>query len=83
MANDSFITLLDTYVDIMSDAGRIVTNCENCGQLMITNRANASPAVVKCCTTAYLLVLSSLDYIFNLGYNEINPKDKQHTVIII
>ena len=42
MANDSFITLLDTYVDIMSDAGRIVTNCENCGQLMITNRANAS-----------------------------------------
>ena len=42
VANDSFITLLDTYVDIMSDAGRIVTNCENCGQLMITNRANAS-----------------------------------------
>ena len=41
-ANDSFITLLDIYVDIMSDAGRIVTNCENCGQLMITNRANAS-----------------------------------------
>ena len=37
-----FITLLDTYVDIISDAGRIVTNCENCGQLMITNRANAS-----------------------------------------
>ena len=42
VANDSFITLLDTYVDIMSDAGRIVTNCENCGQLMITNRSNAS-----------------------------------------
>jgi hypothetical protein len=42
VANDSCITLLDTYVDIMSDAGRIVTNCENCGQLMITNRANAS-----------------------------------------
>ena len=42
VANDSFITLLDTYVDIMSDAGRIVTNCENCGQLMITNRTNAS-----------------------------------------
>ncbi len=42
VANDSFITLFDTYVDIMSDAGRIVTNCENCGQLMITNRANAS-----------------------------------------
>ena len=42
VANDSFITLLDTYVDIMSDAGRLVTNCENCGQLMITNRANAS-----------------------------------------
>ena len=42
IANDSFITLLDTYIDIMSDAGRIVTNCENCGQLMITNRANAS-----------------------------------------
>ena len=41
VANDSFITLLDTYVDIMSDAGRIVTNCESCGQLMITNRANA------------------------------------------
>lgn len=42
VANDSFITLLDTYVDIMSDAGRIVTNCENCRQLMITNRTNAS-----------------------------------------
>ena len=42
VANDSFITLLDTYVDIMSNAGRIVTNCENCGQLMITNQANAS-----------------------------------------
>ena len=42
IANDSFITLLDTYIDIMSVAGRIVTNCENCGQLMITNRANAS-----------------------------------------
>lgn len=42
VANDSFITLLDAYIDIMSDAGRIVTNCENCGQLMITNRANAS-----------------------------------------
>ncbi len=42
VANDSFITLLDIYVDIMSDAGRIVTNCENCGQLMITKRSNAS-----------------------------------------
>ena len=42
VANDSFITLLDTYVDIMSDAGRIVTNYENCRQLMITNRTNAS-----------------------------------------
>ena len=42
VANDSFITLLDTFVDIMSDAGRLITNCENCGQLMITNRANAS-----------------------------------------
>ena len=42
IANDSFITLLDTYIDIMSVAGRIVTNCENCGQLVITNRANAS-----------------------------------------
>ena len=31
----------------------------------------------------YALVLSSLDYIFNLGYNEINPKDKQHTATII
>ena len=42
VANDSFITLLDTYVDIMSDAGRIVTNYENYRQLMITNRTNAS-----------------------------------------
>lgn len=41
VANDSFITLFDTYVDIMSDAGRIVTNCESCRQLMIANRANA------------------------------------------
>ena len=31
-ADDSFITLLD----IMSGAGRIVTNCGNCGQFMIT-----------------------------------------------
>ena len=42
VANDSFTTLLDTYFDIMSDAGRVVTNCESCGQLMITNRSNAS-----------------------------------------
>ena len=42
VANDSFITLLDTYVDIMSDTGRIVTNYENYRQLMITNRTNAS-----------------------------------------
>ena len=42
VSNDSIITLLDIYVDIMSAAGRIVTNCENCDQLMITNRANAS-----------------------------------------
>lgn len=42
VANDSILTLLDIYSDIMSDAGRLVTNCENCGQLMITNRANAS-----------------------------------------
>ena len=26
----------------MSDAGRLITNCENCGQLMITKRSNAS-----------------------------------------
>lgn len=42
VSNDSIIALLDIYVDIMSAAGRIVTNCENCDQLMITNRANAS-----------------------------------------
>ncbi len=42
VANDSFITLLDIYADIISASGRIISNCENCGQLMITNRANAS-----------------------------------------
>ena len=42
MANDSILTLLDIYSDIMSDAGRLITNCENCGQLMITKRSNAS-----------------------------------------
>ncbi|MCI7350216.1 MAG: hypothetical protein MSH60_05615 [Ruminococcus sp.] len=42
VANDSILTLLDIYSDIMSDAGRIITNCENCGQLMITKRSNAS-----------------------------------------
>ena len=33
--------------------------------------------------SVFISIVSSLDYIFNLGYNEINPKDKQHTVIII
>ena len=42
VANDSFITLLDIYADIISASGRIISNCENCGQLMITSRANAS-----------------------------------------
>ena len=42
VANDSILTLLDIYSDIMSDAGRLITNCENCGQLMITKRSNAS-----------------------------------------
>ena len=42
VANNSFITLLDIYADIISASGRIISNCENCGQLMITSRANAS-----------------------------------------
>ena len=42
VANNSFITLLDIYTDIISASGRIISNCENCGQLMITSRANAS-----------------------------------------
>lgn len=42
VANDSILTLLDIYSDIMSDTGRLITNCENCGQLMITKRSNAS-----------------------------------------
>ena len=42
VANDNILTLLDIYSDIMSDAGRLITNCENCGQLMITKRSNAS-----------------------------------------
>ncbi len=42
VANDSFITLLDIYADVISASGRIISNCENCGQLMITSRANAS-----------------------------------------
>ncbi|MBQ7008452.1 MAG: hypothetical protein IJN05_04455 [Ruminococcus sp.] len=42
VANDSFITLLDIYADIISASGRVISNCENCGQLMITSRANAS-----------------------------------------
>ncbi len=42
VANDSFITLLDIYSDVISASGRIISNCENCGQLMITSRANAS-----------------------------------------
>ena len=36
------LTLLDISSDRMSDAGRVITNCENCGQLMITKRSNAS-----------------------------------------
>ena len=42
VANDAFITLLDIYADVISASGRIISNCENCGQLMITSRANAS-----------------------------------------
>lgn len=41
VTNDSILTLLDIYSDIMSDAGRLIANCENCGQLMITKRSNA------------------------------------------
>ena len=41
VANDSVLTLLDIYSDIMSNAGRLISNCENCGQLMITKRSNA------------------------------------------
>ena len=39
---DSSIYKIHTENGNIRDAGRIVTNCENCGQLMITNRANAS-----------------------------------------
>ncbi len=42
VANDSILTLLNIYSDRMSHAGRLITNCENCGQLMITKRSNAS-----------------------------------------
>lgn len=42
VSNDSVLTLLDIYSDIMSNAGRLISNCENCGQLMITKRSNAS-----------------------------------------
>lgn len=42
VANDSVLTVLDVYSDIMSNAGRLISNCENCGQLMITDRSNAS-----------------------------------------
>ena len=42
VANDSVLTLLGIYSDIMSDVGQLISNCENCGQLMITDRSNAS-----------------------------------------
>ena len=42
VANNSFITLLDIYADVISASGRIISNCESCGQLMITSRSNAS-----------------------------------------
>lgn len=42
VADNSYIALLELYDDLLSRANKIIRNCENCGELMITNRANAS-----------------------------------------
>ncbi len=42
VANNSYIALLEMYEDLLCRAGKIIRNCENCGELMITDRANAS-----------------------------------------
>lgn len=42
VANNSYIALLEMYDDILCRANKIIRNCENCDELMITDRANAS-----------------------------------------
>ncbi len=42
VANNSYIALLEMYDDILCRANKLIRNCENCGELMITDRANAS-----------------------------------------
>lgn len=42
VANNSYIALLEMYEDFLCRAGKIIQNYEICGELMITDIANAS-----------------------------------------
>lgn len=42
VANNSYIAMLEIYDDILCRANKLIRNCENCGELMITDRSNAS-----------------------------------------
>ena len=42
VANNSYIALLEIYDDILNRANKIIRNCDSCGELMITDRSNAS-----------------------------------------
>ena len=42
VANNSYIAMLEIYDDILNRANTVIRNCDSCGELMITDRANAS-----------------------------------------
>ena len=42
VANNSYIAMLEIYDDILNRANKVIRNCDSCGELMITDRANAS-----------------------------------------
>ncbi len=41
--HNSYIAFLDIYADLLSTAGKIIDNCEICGQLFVADRANYAP----------------------------------------
>ncbi len=43
VAHNSYIAFLDMYADLLSAAGKIIDNCEICGQLFVADRANYAP----------------------------------------
>ncbi len=43
VAHNSYIAFLDMYADLLSTSGKIIDNCEICGQLFVADRANYAP----------------------------------------